>query len=74
MADHMTSARMRILEVLIVLTAVGSVYSGMQQLRETIGQDPYLFLNVIYNFKRSVTIVYQLLDFSGTLDCDCVGI
>ncbi|PWH19361.1 MAG: ABC transporter permease [Anaerolineae bacterium] len=46
MADHMTSARMRILEILIVLTAAGSVYAAMQVLRETVGQDPFLFLKL----------------------------
>ncbi len=32
MADHLTSARMRILEVLILLTAAGTVYAAIQNL------------------------------------------
>ena len=63
MADHMTSARMRILEVLIVLTAVGSVYSGMQQLRETIGQDPYLFLKLFTTSKDPLPSFINFLIF-----------
>jgi ABC-2 type transport system permease protein len=46
MADHLTSVRMQILEFLIVLTAVGTVYTGIQSLRETVGQDPFLFLRL----------------------------
>jgi ABC-2 type transport system permease protein len=46
MADHLTSVRMQILEILIVLTAVGAVYTGIQSLRESVGQDPFLFLRL----------------------------
>ncbi len=46
MADHLTSARMRILEVLIVLTAAGTVYAAIQNLRDTVGQDPFLYLKL----------------------------
>ncbi|MCL4561501.1 MAG: ABC transporter permease [Chloroflexi bacterium] len=35
MADHLTSARMRILEILIVLTAGGTVFAALQDLRAT---------------------------------------
>lgn len=46
MADHLTSARMRILEVLIVLTAGGTVYAAIQNLRTTIAQDRFVFLKL----------------------------
>lgn len=46
MADHLTSARMRILELLILLTASGTVYAALQELRTTVGQDPFLFLKL----------------------------
>jgi ABC-2 type transport system permease protein len=46
MADHLTSARMQILEGLILLTAFGTVYAAIQNLRETVGQDPFLFLKL----------------------------
>ncbi|MCX8088965.1 MAG: ABC transporter permease, partial [Meiothermus ruber] len=42
MADHLSSTRMRILEVLILLSAVGAVYAGAQTLRQTISEDPFL--------------------------------
>jgi len=46
MADHLTSARMRILEILIVLTAGGTIYTALQSLRENIGQDRFIFLRL----------------------------
>ncbi len=46
MADHLTSIRMLILELLIVLTAAGTVYAALQTLRSTVGQDRFLFLRL----------------------------
>ncbi len=46
MADHLTSARMRILEILIVLTAAGTVYAAIQNLQQTISEDRFLFLRL----------------------------
>ncbi len=46
MADHLTSVRMVILELLIILTAAGTVYGAMQNLRESIGQDPFVLLKL----------------------------
>ncbi len=46
MADHLTSARMSILEVLILLTAGGTVFVALQNLRSRISQDPYIFLKL----------------------------
>nr|HID12680.1 ABC transporter permease [Anaerolineae bacterium] len=45
MADHMTSVRMLILELLTVLTAVGTVYAAMQNLTGA-GQNEFLFLKL----------------------------
>jgi ABC-2 type transport system permease protein len=46
MADHLTSARMLILELLILLTAAGTVYAATQSLRDSVGQDPFVFLRL----------------------------
>ncbi len=46
LADHLTSFRMRVLEVLILLTALGTVSAAIQTLRTTIGEDPFLFLRM----------------------------
>ncbi len=64
MADFLTGARMRILEVLILLTAVGAVYSAMMQIRETIGRDPFLFLKL---FTLSKPPIPSFVEFLGIL-------
>jgi ABC-2 type transport system permease protein len=47
MADNLTSARMRILEILVVLTAVGTGYSALQQLAGTDNSsNQFLFLQL----------------------------
>ncbi len=46
MADHLTSVRMSILEILTVLTATGTVYVAAQNLRQTVAQDRFLFLKL----------------------------
>jgi ABC-2 type transport system permease protein len=47
MADHLSSARMLILELLIVLTAAGTVFAASEQLREAVGEDQFLFLRLL---------------------------
>jgi ABC-2 type transport system permease protein len=46
-ADHLSSARMRILEGLIFLTAVYSAYLAIRSIRATIGESPFLFLRLL---------------------------
>jgi ABC-2 type transport system permease protein len=46
MADHLTSVRMQIMEALVLVTAVVTVYVGLQSLRQTVGQDPFIFLRL----------------------------
>jgi ABC-2 type transport system permease protein len=46
MADHLSSVRMFVLELLIVLTALGTVYGATQTLRSTVGEDPFLYLKI----------------------------
>lgn len=46
MADSLTSARMLILELLIVLTAAGTVYTATQSLRDSAGEGRFLFLKL----------------------------
>ena len=63
MADHLTSARMRILEVLIVLTAVGTVYAALQSIRQTIGEDPFLFLRLFTTAQEPLPAFVGFLGF-----------
>lgn len=46
MADYLSSTRMLILELITVLTAAGTVFTATAQLRETVGQDRFLFLRL----------------------------
>lgn len=45
-ADHMTSARMHLVMLLVLLTAVGAVYGAIDRIRMTTAEDAYLFLKL----------------------------
>lgn len=63
MADHLTSARMQILEGLILLTAFGTVYAAIQNLRATVGQDPFLFLKLFTTGRDPLPALVGFLGF-----------
>ena len=46
LSDHLTSARMRVLELLVVLTALAAVYGAIQQIKDSTAEDPFLFLKL----------------------------
>ena len=46
LADHLGSARMRMLEWLMVLTAAAPLYMAIDRLRETTSEDPFLLLRL----------------------------
>ena len=45
-ADHLTSARLWFLEALILLAAGGAVYAAIGRVRDTVSEDPFLFLSL----------------------------
>lgn len=45
-ADHLTSVRMHLVMLLVLLTAIGSIYGAIGQIKTTIGEDPFLFLRL----------------------------
>lgn len=63
MADHITGARMRILEVLIILTAAGTVYAAIQNLQETVGQDRFIFLRLFTTARDPLPAFIVFLTF-----------
>jgi len=63
MADQLTSARMRILEILIVLTAGGTVYMSIQNLQKTVGQDEFLYLNLFTSSTDPMPAFVSFLSF-----------
>jgi ABC-2 type transport system permease protein len=63
MADHLTSVRLRILEILIVLTAGGTVYSAMQSLKSNVSQDQFLYLRLFTTSQDPLPAFVQFLVF-----------
>lgn len=73
MADHLTSARMRILELLIVLTALGTVYAALQNIRDTVGQDPFLYLRLFTTAREPLPAFVGFLGFLVPLIAIALG-
>jgi len=46
LADHFSSARMRVLELLIVLTAGAAVFIAVGRVRELVAEDPFVLLKL----------------------------
>lgn len=63
MADYLTSTRMLILELITVLTAAGTVYTATSQIRETIGQDPFLMLRLFTTGREPLPAFVGFLAF-----------
>ncbi len=62
MADHLTSVRMLILEVLILLTATGTVYAATQNIRNT-GNDKFIFLKLFTTSQDPIPAFVGFLGF-----------
>lgn len=62
-ADHLTSARMRFLEVLVILAAGGAVYAAGESIRETVGRDPFLFLTLFTTAREPLPSFVAFLGF-----------
>lgn len=66
MADHLSSVRMRLLEGLILLVAIGTVYAAIGTLRTTVSEDPFLFLR-LFTVSRSEDRDLSFVSFLGFL-------
>lgn len=73
MADNLTSARMRILEILIVLTAGGTVYAAMQNIKQTVGQDRFIFLKLFSTAQNPLPAFVGFLSFLVPLIAIALG-
>ncbi|HEY2227433.1 MAG TPA: ABC transporter permease [Xanthobacteraceae bacterium] len=58
LSDHLTSWRMLVLEWLVAITAVVSVYGAIQQITEVSAEDPYLLLRL---FTRGTPLPFVAL-------------
>ena len=73
LADHLTGARMRFLELLILLTAVATVYMAIQNLRTTVGEDPFLFLRLFTTAQEPLPAFVAFLSFLTPLIAIALG-
>jgi ABC-2 type transport system permease protein len=45
-ADNLLSVRMRLLEVLVILTGTAAVYAAIGEIKSTVSEDPFVFLRI----------------------------
>jgi ABC-2 type transport system permease protein len=62
-ADHMASPRMHLVMLLVILTAIGSIYGAIGQIKETVGQDPFLFLRLFSTARDPLPSFMAFLGF-----------
>ena len=63
LSDHLTSARMRVLEWLVVLTALAAVYAAITQIRDVTAEDPFLFLRLFTTARQPLPSFVSFLSF-----------
>ncbi len=63
MADHLSSTRLFILEILILLSAMGTVYAATQQLQKTVSEDEFLYLRLFTTAQSPLPSFVGLLAF-----------
>ena len=63
LSDHLTSARMRVLEWLVVLIALAALYGAIQQVRDTTAEDPFLFLRLFTTSRDPLPSFVSFLSF-----------
>ena len=66
LSDHLSSARMIVLLLLVVLTAVAALYGAGQQLQENTAEDPFLFLK-LFTTTRDQYPLPSFVSFLGFL-------
>jgi ABC-2 type transport system permease protein len=63
LSDHLSSARMRVLEWLVVLTALAALYGAIQQIKDTTAEDPFLFLRLFTTAREPLPSFVSFLAF-----------
>ena len=51
LGDNLSSTRMRLLELLVFLTGAGAVFATIGEVREVVGEDPFVFLRIFTTSK-----------------------
>jgi len=73
MADHFSSVRIRILAGLVVLSAAGAVYAAIGNLRDTVGEDPFLLLHIFTTARQPLISFMAFLGFLVPLVAIALG-
>ncbi len=73
MADYLTSTRMLILELLIVLTAAGTIFAATQDLQGQVGKDQFLFLRLFTTGHNPIPAFAAFLGFLVPLTAISLG-
>src|SRR5713226_239274 len=73
LADHLSSIRMQILEGLIFLTAFGTTYSAVRQLKASVAEDPYLYLKLFTTTQDPLPSFVAFLGFLLPLAAIALG-
>ncbi len=63
LSDHLNSARMRVLEWLVVLIALAALYGAIQQIKDTTAEDPFLFLRLFTTSRDPLPSFVSFLSF-----------
>jgi ABC-2 type transport system permease protein len=63
LADNLSSTRMRLLEALIFVTGAGAVYATIGEVRDAIGEDPFVFLRIFTTAKEPLPSFVAFLGF-----------
>jgi len=63
LSDQFSSARMRVLEWLVILTALAAVYGAIQQIRDVTAEDPFLFLRLFTTARDPLPSFVSFLGF-----------
>lgn len=66
-SDNLSSARMRVLEGLMALTAIAAIYAAAQQVRDTTSQDAFLFLSLFTKSREPLPSLVVFLSFLAPL-------
>ncbi len=63
LADNLSSTRMRLLELLVFVTGAGAVYATIGQVKETVGEDPFIFLRIFTSAQDPLPSFVAFLGF-----------
>ncbi len=63
LSDHLTGIRLIVMEWLVVLMAIGVVYTGIQQIRDVSAEDPFLFLRLFTRAREGLPSFASVLSF-----------